>query len=227
MRKPKLYFIPGLAATSVIFNRIDVGGYDVHYFDWTDPQPGDDIHSYAKRMLQEVDTTEPFVLVGCSLGGIMSVTMADYCTPQKIILVSSLESSLQLPWYFKMFRFLPLYWLLPYPLIKFFIRIGLKYFKGLDAADVELYTRMLDHHSGRFFRWAIHQVLNWEHPKPKDSCVHIHGDNDRMFPLRCMGSNIKYLIPGGSHFMVVENGEEIGAYIKEILSQLPVCSPAQ
>ncbi len=225
MKKPKLYFIPGLAATSVIFNRIDVGDYDTHYFDWKDPLPGDDIDTYAKRMLEEIDTSVPFVLVGCSLGGIMSITMSKYCKPEEIILISSLSGSEQVPWYFKMFRYLPLYWLLPYGVIKFFIRIGLKYFKKLDEKDVQLYIKMLDHHSGRFFRWAIHQVVNWEQPLVNDGVVHVHGSKDKMFPMRFMPRNMKYVIPGGSHFMVVEKGREIGGFVREILRRFS--SPAQ
>lgn len=220
MKKPKLYFIPGLAATSVIFNRIDTEGYDTHYFDWVDPEDGDDIRSYAKRMLRQVDTTVPFVLVGVSLGGIMSVTMSEFCRPEQIIMVSSIERRSQLPWYFRMFRYLPLYWLIPYTVIKFFIRFGLRYIKQLPERDVQLYIRMLDHHSGKFFRWAIHQVLNWDVDKPSDLTVHIHGTKDNMFPLRYMGDKIKYLVKGGSHFMVVEKGREISNYIKEILSRL-------
>lgn len=97
--KPIVYFIPGLAATKLIFRTIKLPGYDTVYLEWDNPQPGDDMASYAARMLQQIDTSKPFVLVGCSLGGIMSVELSKISSPQQIFLISSMEQSREFPWY--------------------------------------------------------------------------------------------------------------------------------
>lgn len=215
-QKPSLYFIPGLAATPAIFRNIKLDDYDCHYFEWEDPKPGDTITTYAKRFAERIDPDKPFVLVGCSLGGIMSAEIAKYRQPERIILISSLTNKSQFPNRLKVFRVLQLHHVIPYPVIVFAIGSIRMLKGGGDKSESKLVYEMAKATSGKFFRWACGQVLFWKHSESHANTYHIHGTKDNMFPVRRIKP--QYQIEGGSHFMVVNEGQKVELAIREILA---------
>lgn len=216
--KPKLYFIPGLAATSLIFRNINLDGYECEFFEWADPQPGDNLGSYSKRLAERIDTSKPFVLVGCSLGGIMSAEIAKHIKPEKIILISSLTNRSQFPNRLKVFRYLQLYRVIPYPVIVQVMGIIRIVKGGAGTGEGKIVYEMAKASSGKFFRWACHQVLFWKHTDSHANTYHIHGTKDNLFPIRRIGSPYKS-VSGGSHFMVVNHAKQVESAILELLVQ--------
>jgi len=80
---------------------------------------------------------------------------------------------------------------------------SLKKLKGSkNPEDLEVFRSMILGTDSRFFRWAIGQVLHWEHPGVTAPCAHFHGANDFLIPHK----NIKdaHLLPAASHFMFSE-----------------------
>lgn len=214
--KPTLYFIPGLAATPAIFRNIHLDDYDCQYFKWEDPLPGDNIQTYSKRFAERIDTSKPFVLVGCSLGGIMSNEIAKHISPERIILISSLTNRKQFPTRLKVFKYLQLHHVLPYS----WVVSGLGKIRmikgGGTQEEADLVYQMARESSGKFFRWACGQVLFWKHYDTHPNVYHIHGNKDTLFPIRRIGKPF-YTVDGGSHFMVVKNGPEVAKAIRQIL----------
>ena len=214
--KPIVYLIPGLAADRSIFRSIKLPGYETAFIEWEDPLPGEDLIHYAERFCDHIDSTRPNILIGCSLGGIMAIEMAQFCHPQQLILISSLKNRNEFPWYLRFFGVFQFYWIIPFSVVKW----GVKQIRFLSGAmkkkDMLMISTMLDKTSSRFFKWAIHQVLHWKgdggHIKP----VHIHGTKDKLFPIRYIKNAIP--IKGGNHFMVVYKGKEISKIILEMLS---------
>lgn len=218
--KPKVYMIPGLAATKLIYRETTLPeGYEREYLEWYDPSPGDTLDSYAKGFAEQIDTSKPFVLVGSSLGGIMSCAMSKYVDPEKIILVSSIESVEELPWYLRMFKYFPIYWLIPYFILKFFARYARLVLSDSTDQDAEMVRIMFEKNTGKFFRWALHSVLHWKQKELNDKVVRIHGTKDPLFRARYL-KRCDYKVEGGDHFMVVTKGKEISGYIAEILATL-------
>lgn len=213
--KPTLYFIPGLAANKSIFRNLRLQDYKCVYLEWEDPLPGEDIAAFAKRFSRHIDDSEPFVLIGSSLGGIMSVEMSQYIDPQLIILVSSAMNKKELPRFFVIFRILPLYRILPFSWIRRLIKVIRKLAGKLDAKENELVLEMLNKSSPKFFRWASHQVLFWKRKDEHPKVVHIHGTKDRLFPIKRIKDPIP--IEGGNHFMVMYEGKKISGVILNLL----------
>lgn len=216
-QKPVLYFIPGLAATPAIFRNITLAEYEKHYFKWEDPKPGDTIATYAQRFAERIDPNKPFVLIGCSLGGIMSAEIAKYRQPERIILISSLTHRGQFPNRLKVFRVLQLHRVLPYPVVVYALGTIRKLKGHADNGEASLVYDMAKASSGRFFRWACNQVLFWKHDQTHPNTYHIHGDKDKLFPLRRIQPH--HTIKGGSHFMVVTEGAKVEIAIRQILGQ--------
>lgn len=67
----------------------------------------------------------------------------------------------------------------------------------------------------KFLKWAINQILNWKNNVVSSSVIHIHGNKDRIIPIR----NIKptYVIENAGHFMTMTHAREIELLLKKVL----------
>ena len=69
MSKIPVYFMPGLAASSAIFERIQLDEivFEIHMLEWEIPLQRETLHSYAKRMASKIEEENVVVtpLVGC------------------------------------------------------------------------------------------------------------------------------------------------------------------
>ena len=61
--------------------------------------------------------------------------------------------------------------------------------------------------SAKYFRWASNQILNYKKIEKNINFVHIHGDNDKVLPIRNM--KCKYVIKGGGHFALLNKWEQV------------------
>ena len=95
------YFISGLGADKQMFQRIKLPeGFTIVHLEWIDPLKDETFEHYAKRLAQGIDTSEDFILVGLSLGGLMSVEMNKFLHPKFTILISSVVNKKALPFWF-------------------------------------------------------------------------------------------------------------------------------
>ena len=71
--KKNIYFVPGLAASSSIFEFLELptDKYELHFLEWILPiSEQETIESYSKRMAALVTSKNP-ILIGVSFGGVM------------------------------------------------------------------------------------------------------------------------------------------------------------
>jgi len=67
----------------------------------------------------------------------------------------------------------------------------------------------------KYVSWAVDQAINWKNQWHHPEIYHIHGDNDKMFPIK--GINPTYTLKDAGHFMIMNRAEEVSACINEIL----------
>ena len=98
-----IYFISGLGADRRVFQKLKLPeGFTAQYIDWIKPFEDESLEAYSKRMATAIDTSKPFVLVGLSMGGMVSIEIAKFTQPKLVILISSIKSIDELPWYYKL-----------------------------------------------------------------------------------------------------------------------------
>ena len=68
----------------------------------------------------------------------------------------------------------------------------------------------------RYSDWAINIILNWKNEQVFGNLFHIHGSNDRIFPLRKV--NPHYIVNTGGHLMIMNRYKEVNEYINVILN---------
>ncbi|MFY7758941.1 MAG: alpha/beta hydrolase, partial [Flavobacterium stagni] len=105
MTRIPVYFMPGLAASSSIFERIQLpeDQFEVHLLEWFLPEPNESLAAYAQRMAAQV-TDPTALLVGVSFGGILVQEMKAFLKPRKVVIISSVKSNREFPRKFKVAR---------------------------------------------------------------------------------------------------------------------------
>src|SRR5215207_2664519 len=84
------------------FKRIKLPeGYQPVYLDWITPEKDESLSHYAKRFSSLIKHDDAFVLIGLSFGGMLACELARLRNPFKTIIISSVASSDELPWYYK------------------------------------------------------------------------------------------------------------------------------
>jgi len=115
----KVYFISGLAADGRVFKNLRLPeGFEPIYLDWISPLKDESLHDYSLRLAKEIDTSEKFVLVGLSMGGMVAVEIANQLHARLTIIIASIPVSHQLPYYFRIGARLYLHKMIPIGLVK-------------------------------------------------------------------------------------------------------------
>lgn len=211
-----IYLIPGLGVDHRVFSKLELEGHEVRYIRWEVPHPHEELKDFAMRLAKQIDTSQPFALIGFSFGGMCATEIAKQLNPQKLILISSAKGENELPWNIKLMRFIPAHRYAPE---SWYRRLAwrLKWFYGIRGKEqAELFYKMIHSMPKGYRRWASNCIINWRSRGPVNA-LHIHGDRDVVIPYRNIRNAL--LIKGGTHFMLLNRAREISNIIKQYLEQ--------
>ena len=197
-----VYLMPGMAANPSIFEHIKLPPeeFEMHTLSWILPEQNEPLSDYARRMTALIVHKKP-VLLGVSFGGLLVQEMAKHIEVAKLIIVSSVKSKEELPRRMKLSRKLKLYKALPAKLIED-IDVLAKYAFGETVKNrMALYQKYLSMNDRRYIRWAVQEMVCWDQKEPQSKVIHIHGNQDRVFPIKYITNPI--VVSGGTHIMVI------------------------
>lgn len=214
--KTTVYLIPGQGSDYRIFNKIHFkDNYKVKHVKYFTPKENCSMKSYAKQLSKQIDTSETFIIIGVSLGGMIATEMTEFLTPEKTIIISSAKCKYELPHRYRFQNIIPIYKIVPGKLSKKSSFIVQPLFEPDRNLEKEIFIDMLKKKDPLFLERTISMIMSWSRTSFSEEIVHIHGDNDHTIPIK----NIKYnyLIKDGSHMMTLTKGEEISNLINKIL----------
>ena len=212
--KKHIYCIRGLGADEKIFTNLHISGYELRYIPWIRPHKKESMHGYAKRMGEYIKE-KPAVLLGVSFGGMMGIEIAKQVPLQKLIIVSSIKSAGEMPRWMKAAGTLKLHKLLPTRLHKYTEKIDNARLGVSTKEEKEMVRAYRKNADLVFVDWAIHQILNWKNDWQPHNIIHIHGDRDKIFPVKKI--NPTCIIEDGTHMMIYNRAREISEYIQKEL----------
>ena len=215
MAKTPVYFVPGLAASTSIFEYLELpsDSYEIHYLDWLIPKnKSESIEDYARRMCKQIKHERP-VLIGVSFGGVMVQEMSKIIDTKKTIIISSVKSKHELPKRLKLAKATKAYKLFPTKAIVNLENFAKHAFGDAAKKRVDLYKKYLSMRDETYLPWAVYNVLHWQQDKPLDNIFHIHGSNDGVFPIKHIKNCI--VIDGGTHVMVLNKAKQISKLLME------------
>jgi esterase/lipase len=217
MNKIHVYFMPGMAASSAIFERISLPEdlFEIHLLNWILPNRKETLQEYAKRMAENV-IHDDVVLVGVSFGGILVQEMKQYLNVRKVIIISSVKSNRELPRRMKFAKKTKVHKLIPTRIFEH-IEIFSKYTLGLKMIKkrLQLYEKFLAVRQREYIDWSINQIINWERKEIDNSVIHIHGDNDNIFPIKYIGKCV--VVSEGTHIMILNKYRWINTNLPKII----------
>ncbi|WP_136481876.1 alpha/beta hydrolase [Cognatitamlana onchidii] len=197
-----VYLMPGMAASSKIFEYIELPSdrFKIHYLEWIMPKHKEPLRDYASRMTKYIKH-DHVVLLGVSFGGVLVQEIAKIISVRKLIIVSSVKSMFELPKKMLLVKSTGAYKIVPTHLASN-IEIFEKYAFGKQMAKrLELYKKYLSVNDSDYLSWAIKEMVCWEQKKYDSAVIHIHGDQDAVFPIKNISNCIR--IPNGSHIMII------------------------
>ncbi|WMI64540.1 alpha/beta hydrolase [Aestuariibaculum sp. YM273] len=197
-----IYLMPGMAASPKIFEyiRLPEPEFKLYFLEWMIPEKQESISDYALRMCKHIDF-ENVVLVGVSFGGVLVQEMSKHISVRKLIIVSSVKQQSELPKQMLIAKTTMAYKLVPTQLASK-IDVVAKYAFGNNVTKrLELYKKYLSVNDSNYLSWAIERMVCWNQQVAPEGLVHIHGDNDSVFPIKNINNCI--IIKGGTHIMII------------------------
>ena len=216
MSKIHVYFMPGLAASSAIFERIELSDelFEMHLLEWEIPLPKESLGDYAKRIADKITDKMP-VLVGVSFGGILVQEIAAHIQTKKVIIISSVKSNTEFPRRLKLAKTTKAYKLIPMNLILNLENLAKFSFGEKINQKLKLYEKFLSVRDIGYLEWAVEKVILWDRTAIDESVIHIHGDLDDVFPIK----NIKQctIVKGATHILILSKYKWLNAHLPEII----------
>ena len=100
-----VYFMPGMSANSLIFEKIKLSSkYKLHLLEWIDPLKNETLKDYSIRFSKIIIHKNP-VLVGVSFGGVLVQEISKIIEVHQTIIISSIKSNKELPNSMKMVNY--------------------------------------------------------------------------------------------------------------------------
>jgi len=211
-----IYFVSGLGADERVFRLLKFEAYQPVHIHWPSPEKGESIANYTQRLTAQIKSDRP-IIIGLSFGGIIAIELAKQITAKKVILLSSVKTASEIPFYFKLFRWLPIHRIFPFKSMLWLGYWLAFWIFGLEAPNErQLLKAILLDTDARFINWALHKVVSWRNQIIPDNIHHIHGTSDRIFPTRFIDAD--FLIEQAGHFMVLNRAAQVSKLIEKIIS---------
>jgi pimeloyl-ACP methyl ester carboxylesterase len=216
-KKTNVYCLHGQGSDTRLFThfRLDTTIFRVHLIALPMPEYSDNMAQFAAKVLPQIDTTEAFILVGMSLGGMVAVEINEQIRAKKVVLVSSAKSAKEIPFRYRFMHFLPVYALIP----SIFYKLGAQIIQPIIEPDrrrqAAIFNAMLLDKKPQFLKRSTRLIVNWKRTKSADNIIQIHGTKDHTLPIK--NKQPDYTILNGSHMMMLTEGEKISALINQIL----------
>lgn len=211
----KIYAFSGLGTDGRIFRQLKLE-HEIEAVKWVEPRSDDTLASYALRLGQQVDQSEPFALMGVSFGGMLVSELAKTMKPEKVILISSAANKHELPNIaglerrFGLVKKIPISWFRPprwtaylnFPFNKSHRQIALGIIRDIDR---------------EFVKWALPIISNWNNEESPKNMLRIHGRLDPIVPLK---KRMNAVVIGRGHFIVLKKADEMSQIINYNLRNL-------
>ena len=215
MEKINVYLMPGMAANSMIFEYIRLPEmFKIHKLDWMIPKKKETLKHYAKRICKKINEPDP-ILIGVSFGGILIQEVSKHLNYKKIVIISSIKTSKELPISMKMAKKTNIHKILPYQWINNLDKLTLFAFGDGIKKKIKLYMKYLSFKDPNYLKWAMDCIVNWDQKETIKDLIHIHGKKDNVFPVKNLSGKV-HLIEG-NHAIIITRAHQINKLLIELL----------
>ncbi|MBI5541563.1 MAG: alpha/beta hydrolase [Bacteroidia bacterium] len=217
-----IYLISGLGADERAFRKLVFpDSFKIKHIKWISPEKCESLSSYVRRLSDQIDIANPFILIGLSFGGIIVNELTTFTKPIKSIVISSLQSRNEIPDYLRFAGKLKIQKIIPAKLFNKPNKVLFDLFGTSNDEERKLLTEILNDSDSLFMKWAMNALISWKIEAANSEIIHIHGTKDKMLPLRFVKPD--YKIEGGGHFMIYTLADKINEIIEKELRYCVKC----
>jgi pimeloyl-ACP methyl ester carboxylesterase len=219
-QKTTIYLLPGLGSDYRIFDslRFDETRFSIKHIAYGTPAKGDRMSSFARKLIPQIDQSQPFILIGVSLGGMLAVELSETVHPEKVILISSAKNRNDLPTRYRVQRYLRAYKVIPPSFYKWSARPVQKLVEPDRRLFAATFDAMLAVKEKLYLKRAATLIMIWERTENKTKIIQIHGANDHTIPIKHL-EKPDYTLARGSHMMALTAHQEVQKALRTILEQ--------
>lgn len=212
-----VYLFPGQGSDYRIFDSLQLNeNYILKYIEYPEPFKKEPLGDYAERFSIDIDTLNPFVLIGVSFGGMICAELNQTLTPEKTIVISSAKNCNEIPTRYRFMKWIPIYKIIPSIIYKWSSFIVQPIFEPDRKKNKIIFKAMLKGKNPKFLKRATHMIVHWELATNKSKIYSIHGTKDHTLPYK-RGKH-DFVVDEGSHMMMLTQGTKISTLINQILS---------
>ena len=205
------YLIPGMGADKRLFQRFHLPNGKVHHLDWIAHEKSKSLREYAALMANRIQT-ENNIIVGSSMGGMVTVEISKQINPMGVVLVSAPAGRHEFPRSLKNLRALKLHRALNATQIMRISRLC-DLFMGFKTEEQRtMFYDMLSGNGEDFLHFSVGAVLEWENTTPPPvPFIQILGSKDKLFSHKKIRN--AHVIDGSGHFTAFEKGTDVSEII--------------
>ncbi len=220
MRSERFILIPGLGADYRLFEPQRAHGFEFEVPPLLIPERHDTMSTYAARIRDVLQLDGPCVVGGVSFGGMVACELGALCRARCVLMIASCRSKASIPsyyWYVERFTRI-----LPDALIRHRVAMSSRIMARLESLSHEQFLLVREMAMGipiPFLRGAGRMILNWDGvASPPCPSYHIHGDIDRIIPLRKVRPDA--VVPRGGHLINMTHADQVNRFIEEHLPKM-------
>lgn len=211
----KLYLISGLGADQKVLEKISFpNSVEVEFIDWLLPKKNEVFLNFVKRMAEKIDSTQPFILLGYSFGGMIVQEIHKLFPAEKVIILGSIKSHHEKSKLIQLGKTTRITKIIPEA---FFKEKNVKIYSFLRKIFDSKNPKVLDYFTVRnpyYLKWSIEKISEWKHEENPE-VIQIMGDKDIVFPIK--NSKPDFIITGGTHLFPLTKAKEVSQILKEII----------
>jgi pimeloyl-ACP methyl ester carboxylesterase len=213
---PSIVLFPGLGADARLFREQQARFPNLTVVSWIEPRGPESLADYAARMASsDVSELHPSYIGGASFGGMVALEVAKLLRPRGVFLLGSCRSPRSIAGIFRFgSRFACV---LPVSLLRrgdLFAPPVARVMGSRSREIANLVAEMYRSISPSLIRWGAGAIRNWAGLEdPGVPVHHIHGQSDRVIPLR--GVRPDRVVPGAGHLLTLTHAEAVNAFLVE------------
>ena len=210
----KIYVISGLGADHKVLQKLRFPDtLEVIYIKWLIPKKNEILQHYVARMSEEINSEEPFYLLGYSFGGILVQEIHKIKPAKKVVILGSIRSHKEKSLLMKTGELTKIPHFIPKQLFNDRSASIYGYFrKLLDPKN----PKVLDFFTVRdsyYLKWSIEKIADWK-SEESENIIQIMADKDIVFPIK--NSKPDFVIKNATHLFPATKHKEVSLILEKI-----------